>query len=116
MAQNVGERGRDIGTERRAAYFKEAKRLVLRVMNDLPHGVFVFGGRAVDPTKRHGDLDIGILGDEPLDSGVKMVLREALEESIVPWEIDIIDFACVDPSFKAEAMAKIIVWKEKNAT
>ncbi len=45
------------------------------------------------------DIDIGILRTEPLLMIVKAHLDADLEESIVPFKIDLIDFYQVDKDF-----------------
>lgn len=72
--------------------------------------VFVFGSRATGQHSSTSDVDIGLLAKEPLSRSIYHRIINAVDESIVPWKVDIIDFNRVDPSFKKKAMENIIIW------
>jgi type I restriction enzyme S subunit len=62
--------------------------------------VYAFGSRAVGRARRHSDLDLAIDGPAPLDLGVRAWLREAFEESSLPFRVDIVELCEVEPGFR----------------
>ena len=91
-------------------YIDIVKRIVLKHIPKDNFAVFLFGSRAVGNAKPLSDIDIGILGLEPLPTIIKVDLESDLEESIVPYKIDLIDFYKVDKDFKKEALNTIQIW------
>lgn len=67
----------------------------------VPHcRVWVFGSRATGKAKRFSDLDLAIECEEPLSIDRSAALAEAFSESDLPWKVDIVDLARIDPSFR----------------
>ena len=62
--------------------------------------VWAFGSRAKWTAKDYSDLDIAVIGDEPLSIGVMAELNEALQESALPFKVDVVDWATITPSFR----------------
>ncbi len=91
-------------------YIDIVKQIVLKHVPNDAFAIFLFGSRAAGNAKPLSDIDIGILGTEPIPMIVKAHLDVELEESIVPFKIDLIDFYQVDKDFKKEALKKIQIW------
>ncbi len=91
-------------------YIDIVKQIVLKHVPNDAFAIFLFGSRAAGNAKPLSDIDIGILGIEPLPTNIKADLESDLEESIVPYKIDLIDFYEVDKDFKKEALKKIQLW------
>jgi predicted nucleotidyltransferase len=91
-------------------YIDIVKQIVLKHIPKDNFAVFLFGSRSVGNAKPLSDIDIGILGPEPLPTLIKADLESDLEESIVPYKIDLIDFYKVDKDFKKEALNTIQIW------
>jgi hypothetical protein len=53
---------------------------------------------------------IGVMGTKPLDPRTIFEMEHELEESLVPYKVDIVDFFYVDEAFKNMALKKIIEW------
>lgn len=64
--------------------------------------VGVFGSR-VEPerVKPMSDLDLVLEGPAPLPLSLMAELREAFDESVLPFKVDLVDRCCVDPAFGA---------------
>ena len=92
-------------------YLDITKNIVLQHIANNNFKVFLFGRRACGNEKKMSDIDIGILGNEKFPLQLKFKIQEAIEESIVPFKVDIIDFFNVDGNFKEEALKKIVEWK-----
>jgi len=63
--------------------------------------VVAFGSRATWTAKDYSDLDLAILSDDPLPVSKLSALREDLDESTLPFRVDIIDFAIVEEGFRS---------------
>lgn len=64
------------------------------------HHVLIFGSRVAAHHKPHSDVDLCILGDEPLSLKQTALLREAFSESDLPMRVDIVDWATLTSEFK----------------
>ena len=91
-------------------YIDIVKKIVLKHVPQNEFAVFLFGSRAAGNAKTLSDIDVGILGMRPLPSIVIADLESDLEESIVPFKIDLIDFYQVDEVFKNEALSNVQIW------
>jgi len=63
--------------------------------------VLAFGSRATWTAKDYSDLDLAIMGEEPLSLRASSALDETLVESDLPFRVDIVDWARIDDSFRA---------------
>lgn len=72
--------------------------------------VWAFGSRAKWTAKPYSDLDIAVIGDEPLGLARMAELAEAFQESALPFKVDIVDGATMTESFrKVVEMSKILL-------
>jgi type I restriction enzyme S subunit len=62
--------------------------------------VWAFGSRARGHAKPYSDLDLAILTDRPMDLPRYTALADAFEESELPWQVDLVDWATVGESFR----------------
>ncbi len=62
--------------------------------------VWAFGSRATWTAKEYSDLDLAILGDQPLSLSALAELRDAFQESELPFKVDVVDWAATKPSFR----------------
>jgi predicted nucleotidyltransferase len=63
--------------------------------------VWAFGSRVRGTAKPFSDLDLAVLGDEPLPIDTLAALNEAFGESDLPWKVDVVDWARTESSFRA---------------
>lgn len=86
-------------------YLNQIKQLI---QTEIPPKVrvFIFGSAARDD--RFHDLDIGIEGlSDKISLGQ---LRDRLEDSTLPYSVDLIDFDRVDEDFKQSVMKDKVLW------
>ena len=60
----------------------------------------MFGSRATGNAKEYSDLDLAIMGEEPLSLREVSALDEALGESDLPFKVDIVEWARIDEGFR----------------
>ena len=63
--------------------------------------VLAFGSRATWTAKDYSDLDLAIMGEEPLSLRTVSALDEALGDSDLPFKVDVVDWARTDDAFRA---------------
>ncbi len=86
---------------------KEIKNIIFQFLDPKEYQVFIFGSRVTGKAQKYSDYDVGIRGKKSLPSKIKVLIEEALEESDLPYKVDIIDFSLVSPNFKKVALSKI---------
>jgi len=62
--------------------------------------VWAFGSRAKGTAKEYSDLDLAILGEQPLGLAVCAALADDFSESDLPWKVDVVDWATTSESFR----------------
>ncbi len=62
--------------------------------------VRVVGSRARGSAKRYSDIDLLVLNRQPLSPRIRALARTAFEESDIPYKVDLIEAADLDPAFR----------------
>lgn len=70
--------------------------------------VWVFGSRIGANCKPYSDLDLLVRG-ESLPSGTLAALKEAFEESNLPFQVDIVEWASTSETFRRIIEEKYVV-------
>src|SRR5437868_4872653 len=68
---------------------------------------FLFGSEASVVRNDRSDIDVGILGPQPIPGAVMQQVRDELEKLRTLRVFDLVDFARVDESFKAIALQNV---------
>lgn len=89
----------------------KVKHIVLDRLGGHPARVYLFGSCARGDAHLLSDIDVAIEPLEPLSPVVLADIREDLEESTVPYFVDVVDLSEVKPEFRARVMRDGIVWK-----
>jgi uncharacterized protein len=79
------------------------RQLVLELLAELlPRSaeVWVFGSRATGRARRYSDLDLLIDAGRPLSRDEAALLREAFEESDLPFRVDLVDWHAIGTRFR----------------
>lgn len=64
------------------------------------HQVWAFGSRVHRTNKLFSDLDIAVIGEQPMDLSLLAAVNEAFSESDLPWKVDIVDWFGVGDAFR----------------
>jgi predicted nucleotidyltransferase len=62
--------------------------------------IMVFGSRITGTIKPYSDLDLCIMGTQPLSLQQLGDLREDFSESDLPFRVDIVEWTTITPEFK----------------
>ena len=94
-------------------YQEIVKRKILELFRGTNARIFLFGSRARGDFERGADFDIGIESID-YDTFRKLTIQfnNYLEESIVPFKVDLVFFENAASEFVIEAKKNIIIWKE----
>lgn len=86
---------------------EKIKKIIFQFLDPNEYQVFIFGSRATGKAKKFSDYDVGIFGKKPAPWRILAAIEEALEESDLPYKVDVVDFSLVSAGFKKVALSKI---------
>ncbi|MDE7540931.1 nucleotidyltransferase family protein [Gluconobacter sphaericus] len=94
----------------------EERAIVLRILNEIvpDRDVRAFGSRVTGKAKPFSDLDLAIMGDEPLPLETRAQLEEAFSASDLPWKVDVLDWAQVDIDFQTIIASSATILKKNR--
>ena len=94
---------------RDAAVLGRVRALVSNALGERRANVYLFGSWA-SGTQRASDIDVAVDPVDPRPPGVLARVREALEESSVPYRVDVVDLTETDPGFRHRVKNEGILW------
>lgn len=65
-----------------------------------------YGSRAQGKARATSDLDLALLAPRPIPFSTLGILQEEFAESDLPFRVDVVDLASVQPDFKALVQAQ----------
>ena len=89
---------------------EEVRRIVLDALSEKNAQVYLFGSWARGEATRLSDIDVAIDPHIPLPRGTLARLRERLEESYVPYHVDVVDLTRTAPEFRHRVLAEGMLW------
>ncbi len=96
-------------TRKRAV--EELRWLVLDALGEHEAAVYLFGSHARGEVRHASDIDVAILPCEDLPPAFFAELADKIEESTIPYEVDLIDLREVSPAFREEVIRSGIRWR-----
>lgn len=85
-----------------------AKKLISERIANNEASIVLFGS-SVSRDQFH-DVDIGILPRKSLSGATLSTLREAFEESLFPYPVDIIDLSTASDEFRNHVLSSTLIW------
>ncbi|WP_363331010.1 nucleotidyltransferase domain-containing protein [Desulfonatronospira sp.] len=79
-------------------------------MKEHPVRVYLFGSRASGKARLFSDCDIGIEPLQNLPVGHLSRLREKLEESHIPYAVEVVDLSLANEEFARKVRDEGILW------
>lgn len=73
---------------------------------------YLFGSWARGEQRGSSDIDIVINYEEELPRGLLADLREAFEQSTIPYRIDLVELPRTDLSFQEKVLQEAILWSD----
>jgi uncharacterized protein len=90
----------------------ELRRMVLDALGGHDAAVSLFGSCARDAARQHSDIDIAILPRDQLPSGFFAQLEADIEDSTIPYDVDLVDLRHADPALVAEVQREGVKWRD----
>ena len=92
-------------------YVEQVKEIVLRALAPYPVSIYLFGSRARGEATSVSDVDIAVDPHEAIPGTVLSDLAEELEESTVPYFVDLIDLRSADEPFRERVKREGLAWR-----
>lgn len=102
-----GDRTRDPGERDPLG---EARAIVLDGLRGTDCRVFLFGSRVRGDVHDASDVDVAVLPRHVLPLGTLSRIREALDDSTLPFTVDLVDLSDVDPAFRTRIEREGVPW------
>ena len=85
-------------------------KILQEILAKYPYSFYLFGSRATNKAKKFSDIDLVYLVDIPTKVLIK--LEEELEESDLPYKVDLINYQACDDTFKKIIQSNYICIQE----
>lgn len=93
-------------------YLDLIREIVIRGLEDEDVKIGLFGSFADGTNTYASDIDIAVIPKGQLINRWKLsTIREKLEETTIPYTIDLVDFSTVSDSVKNTALENILWWR-----
>lgn len=89
---------------------REIRRILCQKLHGQKVRIYLFGSRACGDARETSDIDIAILPCEFLLPELLSEIREALEESRIPFQVDLVNLAETDHAFRERILKEGILW------
>jgi uncharacterized protein len=91
---------------------RKLRRIVLDALAGHDAGVWLFGSCARGDVQQHSDIDIAILPRDDLPDSILTELTADIEESPIPYHVDLLDLRHADPALIDDIRREGIAWRE----
>ena len=91
---------------------EELRRMVLTALGKHDAAVWLFGSCGRGDPRQHSDIDIAILPRDELPSGFFGELEADIEESTIPYDVDLVDLRQADPALVDEVRREGVKWRD----
>lgn len=88
------------------------RRIVLDAIGDRDAAVYLFGSHARGEVRHASDIDVAILPRGELPSAFFAELADTIEESTIPYDVDLVDLRAVSAAFREDVIRTGIKWRE----
>lgn len=92
-------------------YLEKLRQLVLENLKGYHVEVYLIGSRAKGTAGRVSDVDLALLPLEELPDDFIPNFREMLEESHIPYKVDVVDLSEVDNETRERMLIGAIKWR-----
>jgi hypothetical protein len=90
----------------------ELRQMVLQALGDHDAEVWLFGSCARGEIMQHSDIDIAILPRDELPEGFFSKLAEAVEDSPIPYNVDLVDLRRAGAGLREEVRREGVRWRD----
>lgn len=98
-------------SKKKNIHLEKIKEIINNFIQEEDVKIFLFGSRARGDNISTSDVDIGIIYGPDFNKGKISLLRESLEESNIPYHVEIVDLNNVSSKFRNSVLKEAILWK-----
>ena len=95
-------------------YLQQAERIVTKQLAGQAVDAYLFGSRAIGTATRYSDIDIALLPKTSMRPTLAANLREAFEESTIPYHVDVVDLSTVSENFCKKVLQEGVLWYDSS--
>lgn len=93
---------------------REVRRIVRDGLRGRSAKVYLYGSWATGRNRPSSDIDVGVLSKKRVPIETWWDIKEALENSLVIPEVDLVDLSQTSPSFRRRVMREGILWNDSK--
>ncbi len=86
------------------------RQIITDKLRDIPSRVYLMGSCARGDNSRYSDIDIAIETLQPASKTLISDIRDLLEQSDVPFLVDIFDFSQLEERYQTEIKKEGVLW------
>ena len=106
------EKSSDSAPGSEATDLAQMKAILRRALSGKPCMVYLFGSRATGAAQPTSDFDIAVLANEDISRELSAA-RDILEESNIPFKVDVVDLRLAAPAFRLAVQTEgVLLWKD----
>ena len=98
--------------QRTSRHLQAVRRILLKRLQRYDVKVYLFGSIARDELRRTSDIDVAVLPMGSLPDVILSEIREELENSRIPYRVELIDLAKVSPRFASHVQRVGMPWND----
>lgn len=91
---------------------EEARKIIILGLKEYRVKVLLFGSRATGQASRTSDIDVAVYPEEPLSPGVLSTIRQELDESKIPYFVDLVDMSQLGPAWLENIQRDGVQWTD----
>lgn len=88
-------------------YLPEMKTIIANYLDLQKYRLFLFGSRSEGTNRQFSDYDLGVLGPKKVSARDLALMSADLDDSNIPYRVEVVDFQNVSESFRRLAMKKV---------
>jgi len=86
------------------------KKIIQQLIPGIP--VWIFGSRVKGTAKPYSDLDLVIVGPQQIPQQLYYQIKDAMEESDLPYRVDVLDWYRISPEFREVIQKNHVVFPD----
>jgi|SRR5579864_2707511 len=88
------------------------REIVLEALGERDAAVYLFGSMASGAIRHASDIDVAILPREEIPSAFFALLADRIEESTIPYDVDLVDLREVSAAFRNKVVRTGTKWRD----
>lgn len=93
---------------------KKIQSIIFKYLSPDRYRVFLFGSRASGKSSPWSDYDVGVLGKEKISLTTLALIDEELENSSLPYRVEVVDFKRAGEKFARAALRETKLWSKTS--